>query len=239
MANQLDEMNPEIIEEGRDIHVIAKVLPVEVSVQEKMIPAIIMIIGIMIIFIALLSERYIMVAVGALVVIFPWWRLHQIKSEFNMMEQRIQTAASEIDNFMEQRVVILTNVSKLVEKSIAVDKDILVDIAKYRNGNFSEESRSQVDSELNKATRALSIVLEDYPDLQSQDTIRDAMQQNSYLQREITAARTLYNDAVNTWNREIFEFPFKKIVAAKEGRTTRIPFIAEKEIKNKARGVFF
>lgn len=30
MANQLDEMNPEIIEEGRDIHVIAKVLPVEV-----------------------------------------------------------------------------------------------------------------------------------------------------------------------------------------------------------------
>ena len=58
MANQLDEMNPEIIEEGRDIHVIAKVLPVEVSVQEKMIPAIIMIIGIMIIFIALLSERY-------------------------------------------------------------------------------------------------------------------------------------------------------------------------------------
>jgi LemA protein len=65
------------------------------------------------------------------------------------------------------------------------------------------------------------------------------MQQNSYLQREITAARTLYNDAVNTWNREIFEFPFKKIVAAKEGRTTRIPFIAEKEIKNKARGVFF
>ena len=217
MANQLDEMNPEIIEEGRDIHVIAKVLPVEVSVQEKMIPAIIMIIGIMIIFIALLSERYIMVAVGALVVIFPWWRLHQIKSEFNMMEQRIQTAASEIDNFMEQRVVILTNVSKLVEKSIAVDKDILVDIA----------------------TRALSIVLEDYPDLQSQDTIRDAMQQNSYLQREITAARTLYNDAVNTWNREIFEFPFKKIVAAKEGRTTRIPFIAEKEIKNKARGVFF
>ena len=204
-----------------------------------MIPAIIMIIGIMIIFIALLSERYIMVAVGALVVIFPWWRLHQIKSEFNMMEQRIQTAASEIDNFMEQRVVILTNVSKLVEKSIAVDKDILVDIAKYRSGNFSEESRSQVDSELNKATRALSIVLEDYPDLQSQDTIRDAMQQNSYLQREITAARTLYNDAVNTWNREIFEFPFKKIVAAKEGRTTRIPFIAEKEIKNKARGVFF
>ncbi len=31
---------------------------------------------------------------------------------------------------------------------------------------------------------------EHYLELQSQDTIRDAMQQNSYLQKEITAART-------------------------------------------------
>ena len=119
------------------------------------------------------------------------------------------------------------------------DKDILVDIAKYRSGNFSETSRSEANSDLNKAARAINVVLENYPDLKSQDTIRDAMQQNSYLQREITAARTLYNDAVNTWNREIFEFPFKKIVAAKEGRTTRIPFIAEKEIKDRSKGVFF
>ena len=46
---------------------------------------------------------------------------------------------------MEQRVVILSNAAKLVEKSIEVDKDILVDIAKYRSGNFSEESRSDAE----------------------------------------------------------------------------------------------
>ena len=38
--------------------------------------------------------------------------------------------------YMEQRVVILSNAAKLVEKSIEVDKDILVDIAKYRSGIF-------------------------------------------------------------------------------------------------------
>lgn len=32
--------------------------------------------------------------------------------------------------------------------------------------------------------------IEHYLELQSQDTICDAMQQNSYLQKEITAART-------------------------------------------------
>ena len=35
MANQLDEMNPEIMSEGRDVHVIAKVIPVETSGFEK------------------------------------------------------------------------------------------------------------------------------------------------------------------------------------------------------------
>jgi LemA protein len=65
------------------------------------------------------------------------------------------------------------------------------------------------------------------------------MQQNMYLQREITAARELYNDTVNTWNSAIFSWPTKQIVAAKRGYTTRIPFTASAEIKEKARGVFF
>ena len=65
------------------------------------------------------------------------------------------------------------------------------------------------------------------------------MKQNMYLQREITAARELYNDTVNAWNRDIFAWPTKQIVAAKMGYTTRIPFIASKEIKEKAKGVFF
>ncbi len=239
MANQLDEMNAKIMEEGREVHVIAKVIPVKAGGTEKMIPYVIMAIGVIVILAGFLNENYIMEGVGVLVAVFPWWRLQQISSEFNMMEQRIQTAASEIDNFMEQRVRILMNVSKLVEKSIDVDKNVFSDIAKYRSGNFSEESRNEANAQINRASHAINVALENYPELQSQATIRDAMQQNSYLQREITAARSFYNDAVNTWNREIFSFPFKKIVAAKEGRTTRIPFIADKEVKEKAKGVFF
>lgn len=46
MANQLDEMNPEIMAEGRDVHVIAKVIPVETSGFEKLIPTILMAIGV-------------------------------------------------------------------------------------------------------------------------------------------------------------------------------------------------
>ena len=60
-----------------------------------------------------------------------------------------------------------------------------------------------------------------------------------YLQREITAARELYNDSINAWNRDIFAWPTKMIVAARNGYTTRIPFIASAETKQKAKDVFF
>ena len=63
------------------------------------------------------------------------------------------------------------------------------------------------------------------------------MQQNMYLQREITAARELYNDTVNAWNRDVFTWPTKQIVAARAGYTTRIPFVASQEIKEKAKSV--
>ena len=65
------------------------------------------------------------------------------------------------------------------------------------------------------------------------------MKQNMYLQREITAARELYNDSVNQWNIDVYKWPTYNIVAAKEKYTTRIPFIASKEIKEKAKDVFF
>jgi LemA protein len=65
------------------------------------------------------------------------------------------------------------------------------------------------------------------------------MRQNSYLQKEITAARSLYNDTVNIWNTSIFEWPTKMIVAARSGYTSRIPFTASAETKAQARGNFF
>ena len=71
MANQLDEMNAEIMEEGREVHVIAKVIPVKAGGTEKMIPYVIMAIGVIVILAGFLNENYIMAGVGVLVAVFP------------------------------------------------------------------------------------------------------------------------------------------------------------------------
>lgn len=222
MANQLDELNPEIREEGLDTNVIAKKIPAEVDAGSKFFEIMLWVCGIL---------------PG---LIFLFMKINAQK-HFDQLQQKIQRNASQIDNYLEQRVMVLQNCARLLEKAIDLDKSTFENIAKFRAGKSddADASRNELSSQIETVSRDINIAAENYPDLQAHREIADAMQQNMYLQREITAARELYNDTINQWNKDIFAWPTKKIVAAKNGYTTRIPFIASKEIKEKAKSVFF
>ena len=222
MANQLDELNPEIRTEGLDTNVIAKKLPVKVGVGSTIFEILLWICGII---------------PG---VIFLIMKI-KAKNYFQQLEQKIQHNASQIDNYLEQRVVVLQSCARLLDKAVDLDKSTFENIAKYRSGTSTENEsvRNELAGQLDTAARNINIAFENYPELQAHKEIADAMKQNMYLQREITAARELYNDTINTWNRDIFAWPTKMIVAARNGYTTRIPFIASAEIKQRANEVFF
>ena len=220
MANQLDELNPEIREEGLDTNVIVKKLPAEVGVGSKIFEIALWVCGI----------------IPGLVFLFM--KINAQK-HFDQLQQKIQRNASQIDNYLEQRVMVLQNCARLLDKAIDLDKSTFENIAKYRSGSSDDDARNALSGQIDAMSRDINIAVENYPDLQAHREIADAMQQNMYLQREITAARELYNDTVNEWNKDIFAWPTKKIVAAKNGYTTRIPFAASQEIKQKAKEVFF
>ena len=222
MANLLDEMNDPVLEEGRDTGVIAKRIPVKVGFGSTLFEIMLWVLGIIpgIIFLAMKIKA---------------------KNYFYALEQKLQHNASQIDNYLEQRVMILQNCAKLVDKAVGLDKETFSNIAMYRSGNTAQtdEARNEIAGKLDGIGRSINIAFENYPELKAHQEIADAMQQNAYLQKEITAAREVYNDTVYTWNRDIFAWPTKMIVAARAGYTTRIPFAASKEVKEQARGVFF
>ena len=222
MANQLDELNPEVREEGLDTNVIVKKIPAEVGAGSKFFEIALWICGI---FPGLI---FLFVKISA-------------QKHFDQLQQKIQRNASQIDNYLEQRVIVLQNCARLLDKAIDLDKSTFENIAKYRSGsaNDVDAARNELGGQVETLSRDINVAFENYPELQAHREIADAMQQNMYLQREITAARELYNDTINEWNKDIFAWPTKKIVAAKNGYTTRIPFVASKEIKEQAKAVFF
>lgn len=249
MANLLDEVTGPINKNGRDVHVIDRQLPVQIGFGSTLFEVALWItIPILVLLYVLLmgptlANPTMVAVVGCLVgilpgVIFIFMKI-SARNYFQQLEQRIQAEASNIDNYLEQRVQILQNVVGLVEKAVDLDKDVMKAVAALRSGIVSSDNRNDISNKVDYAFNHLFPQVEAYPQLRAHNAIADAMQQNSYLQREITAARTVYNSRVTQWNTDIFSWPTKMIVAARQGYTTRIPFTASAETRNMARSKFF
>lgn len=245
MANELDEVTGPVDEAGRDVNVINKQIPVRIGAGSLMFEialwTVIPIIGA----VALLTDALPRTqALGLLVLgalpglVFQFMKVFAL-ANLRKLQQKIQADASQIDNYLEQRVVVLNNVVGLVAKAIDLDKDVMKSVAAYRSGHNADAERNQASQKIDGIFSRINLACEAYPELKAQAVIADAMRQNSYLQKEVTAARTLYNDTVGMWNQDIFAWPTKQIVAARAGYTTRIPFTASAETKAAARSVFF
>ena len=216
MANELDELTGPINEKGQDVNVIHKQIPVKVGWGSTFFQVLLFVLGIIpgIIFLCMKIKA---------------------GNYLSKLQQKIQHDASQLDNYLEQRVVILSNAAALVNKATKLDEDTFQAIAQARAGGSLNERAAALENVNSK----INLAMEAYPELKAHQEIAMAMQQNSYLQKEITAAREVYNDTVFEWNGLMFKWPTYMIVAAKRGYTTRIPFATSQEIKQQARAVMF
>lgn len=246
MPNELDEMTGPVNADGRDVNVINRQLMVTVGNEAVIFEIVMYAIGFVpAIFVTLTRQPvgeiacFFLWVLGFLVAGCYYWSRIQAQSFFLQLQQDIQTRASTIDNYLEQRVVILQNTCPILEKAINFDKSVMESVAAFRSGVAIGENRNEVSRQLDSTFHSLLPAIEAYPELKAHAEIAKAMQLNSYLQKEITAARESYNDAVNLWNTSIYEWPVKKITAARAHYTTRIPFTASAATKERARDVFF
>ena len=216
MANELDELTGPINEKGQDVNVIHKQIPVKVGWGSTFFQIMLFVLGIIpgLIFLGLKIKA---------------------GNYLSKLQQKIQHDASQLDNYLEQRVVILSNAAALVNKATKLDEDTFQAIAQARAGGSLNERAAALENVNSK----INLAMEAYPELKAHQEIAMAMQQNSYLQKEITAAREVYNDTVFEWNGLMFKWPTYMIVAAKRGYTTRIPFATSQEMKQQARAVMF
>ena len=115
MANELNELTDYVNEDGRDVNVIEKQIPVKVGWGSTLFEVLLWVCGI----------------IPGLIFLFM-----KIKAQkyFDQLQQKIQHNASQIDNYLEQRVQVLQNVVGLVERSIDLDKDVMKSVAAFRGG---------------------------------------------------------------------------------------------------------
>jgi len=220
MANELDELTGPVNDEGQDTRVINKQLKVKAATSAKVVQIVLWIIP---------------PIIGGVI-----FQINKAKkaAKLKQLQQKIQHDASQIDNYLEQRVVILENLASIIEKEASFEKDTLKEVMAYRSG-INPDAMSEAASNIENVQNQIKAVFERYPDLKTTAAYEKAMKENDYLQREITAAREVYNDSVNQWNSIIYEWAAYQLIAEKQGYTTRVPFTAAQEVREKARSNFF
>ena len=130
MGNQLNELSGPVSAEGRDVNVIHKQVKVEVGVGS-------------LIFEILL---WVLIIPG---IVFLIMKI-KAKYYFAKLEQKIQHNASQIDNYLEQRVIVLQNVVGLVDRATSLDKEVMTSVAALRSGGrvHNDEERNEVSAEV-------------------------------------------------------------------------------------------
>lgn len=126
------------------------------------------------------------------------------------LEQVANTASSNIDTQLQRRSDLIPNLVNTVKGYASQEKDIFTEIAQARTKlagatNISEQAAA--DSELSNALSRLLVVVENYPDLKSNQNFQDLSVQLEGTENRIAIARQDYNTAVTEYNIKRKRFP--------------------------------
>ena len=164
--------------------------------------------------------------------IFPgiifMYKKKKAKKFLNELNRQIDDCYATINNLLNERINILTNIYSLLSKEDSFAKLSFSEILK--ESNLTKKGQS-----VETATHEVDGILKENPKLNN-NQLSNEIERNKNLQKEIFSIKDAYNNAVIQWNKEIFLWPANRIVAAKEGYTTDLTYNVLDEIKVRAKG---
>lgn len=127
------------------------------------------------------------------------------KNWLNAQQIEINKASSTIDVQLAQRRDTLIKLVDATKTSMKFEKSLLTDITKLRK--IDSGSERQASRIVEKNFGRLIALMENYPKVASIETVQQLMSRADYAEREIAAARRIYNQQVTVFNASLFQWP--------------------------------
>jgi LemA protein len=155
------------------------------------------------------AARNTLLAIGVIILIF----IVSTISSYNKMvslDQTVKRASSNIDSDLQRRYDLIPNLVETVKGYAKQEKEIFTDIANARaklGGAQTMQDKANANTELDNTLSRLLVVVENYPELKSNENFKALMIQLEGTENRINVSRKDYNNAVDAYNSTIRKFP--------------------------------
>ena len=134
-------------------------------------------------------------------------------NQIQTLDERINASESQIKVQLQRRADLIPNLVETVKAYAKQEQTIFTAVAEARaklagavqSGNIEDMSRA--NTELTAGLGRLLAIVENYPQLKSNENFRALQDQLEGTENRISTARQDYNETVNTYNAYIRRFP--------------------------------
>jgi LemA protein len=132
------------------------------------------------------------------------------KNQMVAMNEAIKSDWSEVDVVLQRRSDLIPNLVETVKGYAAQEQTVYDDIAKARAamaGAHTPTDRIAANGQLDSALSRLLVVVENYPQLKSNENFLKLQDELAGTENRIAVERKRYNDAIQSYNTFIGQFP--------------------------------
>jgi LemA protein len=131
-------------------------------------------------------------------------------NRFTSGEETIKAQWSEVQNQLQRRNDLIGNLVETVKGFAAQERDVFGQIAESRArlaGATTPAEQIEAANQQSAALARLLVIVENYPQLKSNETFQRLMDEIAGTENRIAVARQRYNDAVRNYNTLRRSFP--------------------------------
>lgn len=170
----------------------------------------------------------------ALVVIVLIMWIIGTNNNLRVQQNNIDEKYSEIDNKMQRRYDLIPQLVDSVKGSMKHEDKVFGQLAdarkSYANAKTPEE-KVKADDQMSRSTNTIiNAIAEDYPELKSNENVKNLMTQLEGTENRISVARRQYNKEVTKYNNQVVSFP-DSIIANMNGYSKKPYFKADSAAK--------
>src|ERR1700704_2221968 len=157
-----------------------------------------------------MSKGWIVLVVLVVIVLALFGQYVSVKNQLVAKDQAVKAAWSQVDIVLQRRADLIPNLVETVKGYAQQEVTVFGDIAKARSALLSAQTPSDkiaANQQLDNALGRLLVVVENYPQLKSNENFLRLQDELAGTENRIAVQRKRYNDALQDYNTYVQKFP--------------------------------